>query len=372
MTLMLAGRSARGGRVEQGWIEIEDASVRAIGVGDPPRRPDERPEGIVAPGLCDLQVNGAGGHEVGGGSAGLDRIDAVQLACGVTSYLPTLVSPDDATAERVLHELEARASDPASPVAGVHVEGPFLSPQHAGIHPAKRLRVPAEGVPAWLGSPAVRMVTVAPELPGSLDLIRRLTARGVVVSLGHSGADAETTLAAIDAGASMATHVFNAMGALGHREPGLAGVALVDERIRVGVIADGFHVDPVVLELVRRTAQLRVVLVSDATAGAAAPQGHYELGGTAIETDGAGPARSLDGKLAGSTLTLDEAVRRWSEVTDASLAEAIAAGSEAARAVIGLPQLLTPGAPADLVVLDDAGAVSRVMRRGRWLAGCGD
>ena len=369
MTLLIAGRIARGGRLEEGWIEVDGALVRATGAGNPRREPDEHPGGILAPGLCDLQVNGASGREVCGGGDSLDRIEHVQLVHGVSSYLPTLISPDDATAERVLSELEERASDPASGVIGAHVEGPFLSPRHAGIHPVDRLRVPARGVPAWLDSPAVRMVTLAPELPGALQLISRLVARGVIVSLGHSDADAETGQAAIEAGATMATHVFNAMGPLGHRAPGLAGLALVDERVRAGVIADGVHVDAIVLELVRRAAGSRVVLVTDATPAAAAPPGRYELAGSTIESDRSGSVRAPDGTLAGSRLTLDEAVRRWSELTGATLAEAVAAASESPAAAMGMPPRLAPGSPADLVIFDDTGAVCRVMWRGRWLSG---
>jgi N-acetylglucosamine-6-phosphate deacetylase len=369
VSFLLAGRIARGGRLEAGWIEIEGDTVRAVGVGDSPGAPDARPDGILVPGLCELQVNGAGGCEVCGGIADLDRIDAVQLSHGVTSYLPTLISPDDGTAKRVLAELQRRAADPASPVIGAHLEGPFLSPEHAGIHSRERLRLPGDGIPEWLTGPPVRMVTLAPELPGALKLIRDLTERGIVVSLGHSGADAGTVRAAIEAGATMATHVFNAMGPLDHRAPGLAGVALVDERVRVGVIADGIHVDSLVLELVRRAAKARVVLVSDATPAAAAPPGRYEMAGVAIETDAAGAARTPDGTLAGSTLTLDDAVRLWTEMTGATFAEAIAAASESPAAAVGLPAPLAPGSPADLAVFDEGGAVVRVMRRGRWLAG---
>jgi N-acetylglucosamine-6-phosphate deacetylase len=367
VSLVLAGRVASGGRVSEGWIEVEGTVVRTAGTGDPPRRPDERPDGILAPGLCDLQVNGAGGSEVSGAPVDLERIDGVQLAHGVTSYLPTLISPDDAEAEHVLSELRERAADPASPVAGVHVEGPFLSREHPGFHPPERLRIPTDGVPTWFSQPPVRMVTLAPELPGALELIRNLTAHGIVVSLGHSGADAATVQAAIEAGATMTTHIFNAMGGLGHRAPGLPGVALVDGRLGVAVIADGVHVDALVLELIRRAASRRVVLVSDATPAAAAPPGRYAMAGVVIEANGEGPARSPDGTLAGSTLTLDRAVRLWAELTDATLVEAIAAASESPAAAIGLQSPLAPGAPADLAVFDERGYVRQVMRRGRWL-----
>jgi N-acetylglucosamine-6-phosphate deacetylase len=361
MTMLLAADLALHGRLAPGWVETDGARLAGAAHGPPPRAPDERLDGILAPALCDLQVNGAGGHEVTGGAAALDAIDAIPLAHGVTSYLPTLVSPDDATAERALAELQARAADPASPVAGVHIEGPFLSPEHAGVHPLERLRRPSDGIPAWIESPAVRLVTLAPELPGALELIARLHARGIVVGLGHSGADAETTLAAIDAGARLATHVFNAMTPLLHRAPGLAGVALLDERVHVTVIADGIHVDPLALELVRRAAGRRVALITDATPAADAPAGRYAMAGMLVEAAG-GAARTRDGELAGSTLTLDAAVRNWGAMTEATLAEALFAAGEAPRAAAGL------GEAADLVLLDRSGFVRRVLRRGAWVA----
>jgi N-acetylglucosamine-6-phosphate deacetylase len=366
MNLLIAGALARGGALEEGWLEVEGERIAAVGNGPPPRPPDERHDGIVAPGLFDLQVNGAGGHEVTDGAGALDAIDAIQLERGVTSYLPTIVSTDEATADRAIEELAGRAADPSSPVVGVHLEGPFLSREHAGMHPAGRLCSPADGVPAYYSSEAVRLVTLAPELPGALDLIVALRARGVAVSLGHSGASAEVVRRALDAGARLVTHLFNAMAPLHHRAPGLAGVALADPRSLVGVIADGLHVDPLVLELVRRLAGPRVVLVSDATPAAAANPGIYSLGGVEIDADG-GIVRTPEGRLAGSVLTLDVALRNWASMTEASLAEAIAAASEAPAAALGLPVGLRPGAGADIVLLDDAGRIQRVMRLGRWL-----
>jgi N-acetylglucosamine-6-phosphate deacetylase len=364
---LLAGMLAMAGVAAPGWVKVDGERFAGTGHGPPPCVPDERLDGILAPGLCDLQVNGAAGHEVTDGAAALDTIDAVQLAHGVTSYLPTLVSPHDAAAERVLEELGRRALDPASPVAGVHVEGPFLSPSHAGMHPVERLRVPSEGVPAWLDHPAVRMVTLAPELPGALQLIEQLRARGVAVALGHSGASAEDARTAIDAGAGFVTHVFNAMAPLHHREPGLAGVALVDERVHVGVIADGLHLHPLVLELVRRAAGDRAVLVSDASPAAGAEPGRYEMAGVAIERGSDGAVRTDDGRLAGSALTLDEAVRNWTAITGATVAQALLAATEAPALAAGVAGGLRRGAPAHLVLLGAGAAVRRVMFRGRWM-----
>jgi N-acetylglucosamine-6-phosphate deacetylase len=312
-------------------------------------------------------VNGAGGHEVTDGPAAVDAIDAIQLEHGVTSYLPTIVATDDATVKRSLAELGKRAADPSSPVVGVHLEGPFLSPRHAGMHPAAFLRSPADGVPPYFSAEAVRLVTLAPELPGAQDLITALRGRGVAVSLGHSGASAEVASSALDAGARLVTHVFNAMGPLHHRAPGLAGISLVDRRPRVCVIADALHVDPIVLELIRRAAGPRTVLISDATPAAAAPPGRYSFANVEIESVESGLVRTAEGRLAGSALTLDAAVRNWASMTEASLGEAIAAASEAPAAALGLAAGLRPESPADIVLLGGAGEIQRVMRHGRWL-----
>lgn len=367
MTGVIAADLALGGLVAAGWVELDGDRVAGAGHGDPPRAAGERLDGVLAPGFCDLQVNGGCGHEVGADAEALDAIDAEQLAHGVTRYLPTLVSPDDATAESALELLSGRVADARSPVAGVHVEGPFLSPEHAGMHPRERLRVPADGIPAWLDHPAIRLVTIAPELPGALELITRLRARGVAVALGHSGAGAETVGAAIDAGASVVTHVFNGMGALHHRAPGLAGAALVDDRVQVTVIADGVHVDPLVLELVRRAAGPRAVLVTDATPLAGAAGDRAVMAGVRIERGPDGAAHTADGRLAGSALTLDTAVRNWATMTAATLGQAIHAAAEAPAAAAGLPGGLTPGARADLVLLARDGRVRRTMHAGRWL-----
>jgi N-acetylglucosamine-6-phosphate deacetylase len=368
VTELIAGRVAHGGTVAEGWMEVRGATIAARGTGPPPRTPDVEHDGFIAPGLVDLQVNGGAGVEVTGGHGALDRLEATLLARGVTSYLPTLVSAPDDVLERAMSELAERAADPTSPVVGVHLEGPYLSPDHAGVHRRELLRAPTDGpLPVAYSSRALRMVTIAPELDGGLDLVRALGARGVTVSLGHSSADASTAAAAFAAGASMVTHVFDAMAPLHHRAPGLAGAALVDRDARVGVIADGHHVDPRVLELVRRAAGARVVLVSDASPAAAAPPGRYAIGGVVLERGSDGVARTPDGVLAGSAILLDEAVRGWATFTEATPAQAWATASETPSAAIGLAPPLAVGSPADLVLADEAGAVLRVMRHGAWL-----
>lgn len=367
MSSIVAGRLALHGELADGWIELEGERVAACATGQPPRPPDLRHDGIIAPGFCDLQVNGAAGHEVTGGPDALDAIDRLLLSRGVTSYLPTLVSLDAPVAERAMKELAERTADPSSPVAGVHLEGPFLDPAHAGMHRRDRLRSPDDGIPVYFGSPAVRLVTLAPELPGALKLIAELCARGVAVALGHSGASAAEAERAVEAGARLVTHVFNAMGPLHHRAPGLAGLALTEDRLAVGVIADGVHLDPLVLELIRRAAGGRTFLTTDSTPAAGAPPGRYSMAEVAIEATEDGSAHTADGRLAGSVITLDQAARGWAAMTGATLAEAIAAASEIPAAAVGLPGGPAPGSPADLVLLDETGQIERVMHCGRWL-----
>jgi N-acetylglucosamine-6-phosphate deacetylase len=368
VNLLLAGRIARGGTATEGWIEVRRGRIEAVRAGTPPRVPDEPHAGLIAPGLVDVQVNGGAGVQVTDGHRALDRLEEALLAHGVTSYLPTLISAPDEAMALAAEELAERVADPASPAAGVHLEGPFLSPEHAGVHRAELLVAPAgRPLPLAYASPALALVTLAPELDGALQLVRALRQRGVAVSLGHSGADAVTARAAFGAGASMVTHVFDAMAPLHHRAPGLAGAALVHPSAHVGVIADGHHVDPLVLELVRRAAGPRVVLVSDASPAAVAPPGRYLMGEATIERAADGTARTPGGMLGGSAILLDEAVRRWAALTGATLTEAIAAAAEAPGRVIALPPPLAPGAPADLVLFDDGGTVVRVMRHGAWV-----
>jgi N-acetylglucosamine-6-phosphate deacetylase len=351
-----------GGEIAPGYVEIDGDRVVAVVRGE---RHGERVEGVLAASLCDLQVNGAAGVEVTGGHEALDAIDGALLDRGVTRYLATIVTTDDETASGAVAVLEERAADPASPVEGIHLEGPFLSSQFPGVHRVEHLRVPAAGVPGYYRSPAIRMVTLAPELPGALELTRELSGRGVLVAIGHSDASLEVAEQAVAAGARAVTHVFNAMRPLHHRRPTLPAWALQDERVAVSVIPDGFHVDRIVLRLVRRAAAARVVLVSDAAPGAAAPDGGYELAGVDVESR-AGRTTTADGALAGSAITLDAGVRRWMTLAGASLAEALVAAGERPGRLLGLAGIEV-GAPADLVVVDRGGCVLRAMRRGRWV-----
>jgi N-acetylglucosamine-6-phosphate deacetylase len=314
------------GSLRPGVVVLEGGQVAAVRDDVGPHPPDR----TLSPGFVDLQVNGLGRWDVGAGQ--LAPLGAALAAAGTTSWCPTLTSrPLPAYAAWF-----AANPDAAPGELGVHLEGPFLSPRRAGAHPVEALRAPDASFLA--GLPArVRLVTLAPELPGALDAIGGLRARGVTVALGHSDATYDLAVAAVEAGASLVTHVFNAMAPLHHRSPGLAGAALADDRLVPCVIGDGVHVHPAVLSLVLRAGP--AVLVSDAVATA----GLHVV-------DGA--ARRPDGTLAGSVITLADAVRT-AVGAGVPLGVALTAATRTPAEAIGRPDLggLRPGAPGDVVAL---------------------
>lgn len=315
-------------------------------------RPAEDPGdgSLLAPGFVDLQVNGVDDIDASR-AAGDDwlRLAGCLAATGVTGWLPTMVSrPLDAYAG-ALGRIEAarRAPTGGALVLGAHLEGPFLGAS-AGAHDA--CAIVAVDLDWLAGLPdVVRLVTLAPEQPRAAEAIRALADRGVVVSLGHTGADAGTAEAAVDAGARMATHLFNAMGPLHQREPGLAGVTLVDDRVVAGVIADLVHVHPLLVGLAfRAKGARRVALVTDAVAWRA---GHLADAPVAL-VDGA--PRLADGTLAGSALTMDAAIRNVVDAAGVPLGDALIAASTTPATLLGDTDRgrIEVGRRADLVVLD--------------------
>ena len=316
---------------------------------------------LVVPGFMELQCNGAGGTDLTASPERLWEVAALLPRWGVTSWLPTIVTSPPSVRDRALAVL--RAGGPDSPVAaplGVHLEGPFLSPERKGAHAPQHLRPPElDAIEGWSRDEGVALVTLAPELPGALDVVRALVDRGVVVSLGHSTATAEEATAAVDAGARWATHLFNAMPPLHHRDPGLAGVALADERLGVGLIVDGLHVHPLMVRLAARALGERLTLVTDAVAALGMPAGPVRLGDVEALSDGEG-VRLPDGTLAGSALAMDQAVTNLVEFAGVDRAAAVAAATSAPARVLGLESArgtLAPGAIGDVVLLDDPGSV---------------
>lgn len=308
----------------------------------------------AAPGFIELQLNGIGGLDFTGDPDSIARVGTAPARYGVTAYLPTIVTSLPGTVERALDAVRV-AGDESVPVPlGLHVEGPYLSARRAGAHDPALLRDPDPAeIAGWLDSGALRIVTLAPERDGALHAIERLVAGGVVVSIGHTDTDASTTARAIAAGATYATHLFSAMSPLHHRAPGAPGALLADDRVTLGLILDGHHLDPTVVSLVARLAPGRISLVSDAIAALGLGDGEHRLGGRIVEVrDGA--ARLPDGTLAGSVVGLDACVRAFAAITGSGRA-AIAAVTEAPARLLGDRDRgrLEVGARADLVLLDE-------------------
>lgn len=327
---------------------------------------------LISPGFVDVHVHGWGGHDAMGTTDDLDGMARALLRRGVTSFLPTAVTaplPDlRAFADRVRAWAPNAPADGAEPL-GFNLEGPFLARARKGAHNAAHLATPAD-VP-WSGiEPLIdglRVITIAPELDGALDMIRRLTNRGVRVSLGHSAATLAQAMAGYDAGATSTTHLFNAMSGMAHRAPGLAVAALVRDDAWVELIADRQHVDPSLWSIVHRVKPGdRLLLVSDAIALAGTGDGRTTIGGLEVEVRGE-RCTLPDGTLAGSVIALDSAVRNVA-LEGAGLAAAVAAAARNPLAMLGIHDRgrIAVGQRADLVELDAELAVRRVMRAGAW------
>jgi N-acetylglucosamine-6-phosphate deacetylase len=327
-------------------------------------------DGWIAAGLIDLQVNGAGGVDLTSATdpnAALRQVACTLAAHGVTAFCPTIVSsPREVILDRLV-AYRPRAIPGGAEVLGTHVEGPFIDRAHRGVHDPTLLRdASVEEIEGWLAICPPSIVTLAPERPGGIPAIRQLANAGVVVSLGHSGADTLQAQAGLDAGARMATHLFNAMPPLHHRQPGLVGALLASEAI-LGVIADGVHLDPLVVDLVIRCAGAeRVSLVSDALAAAGAPAGPSLLGDQVVVSDGR-QVRRADGTLAGSAVLLDQClknVRAW--LPRLPLATLMDMVTRTPARLLGQPRKgrVAVGCDADLVVLDGDWNVQRTFIRG--------
>ena len=349
------------GSLVEGDVRIEDGTVAGVGVapaGD---------GGIAAPGFVDLHINGVAGVDFLTADADGYRDAAEALArTGVVAFQPTFVSAPLESYPPALEkagEAQAQLAAAALPkVVGVHLEGPFLSPEWPGAHdPAYLLAPDPEAADRLLAAGPVTMVTLAPELPGGLELLDRFVAAGVVVSLGHSDADGPIAHAAFDHGARALTHIYNAQRRWRPRDPGLAGAALVRPDAFVEVIADGVHLAPEAAYATFLATGERCCLITDAVEAAMVGPGSYAVGGRAVEVaDGA--VRLADGTLAGSVLTMDQAVRNL-VASGAPPAQALAAAASAPARLLGRPDLgtIAPGAPAHIVVLDEELRVERTL-----------
>ncbi|HEU5268265.1 MAG TPA: N-acetylglucosamine-6-phosphate deacetylase [Jatrophihabitans sp.] len=354
-----------------GWVAVRDGRIEAVGTGAPPDGDaTDLGGGWLLPGFIDLHMHGGGGHDVTASAAKLAAAVDFHRSHGTTRTLVSLVSaPLDALAEQLGWIAELHQARPDQ-VLGAHLEGPFLSPARRGAHHPEYLRYPDVTVFDALADAArgtLRVLTLAPELPGALDVIAAARARGVIVAVGHTDADYDATRAAIDAGARLATHLFNGMRPLHHREPGVVGAALAAD-LPCELINDGVHVHPSIVALVARSPG-RLVLVTDAIDAAGLGDAEVVLGGQQVRVQN-GQARLVsDGTLAGSTLTMADAVR--AAVLDSGIPIEVAAAGAATNParVLGIGAecgAITAGAAADLVLLDDDLRLQRVMAGGRW------
>jgi N-acetylglucosamine-6-phosphate deacetylase len=360
------------GVVDDAWVRFAGGVVESTGTGAPPPADEtEHLDGAwLTPGFVELHVHGGGGHSAEDGAEAIRGALALHRAHGTTRSLVSLTSgPLDRLAGGLAAVAEVAAHEPG--LLGAHLEGPFLAPSRHGAHDPEHLRNPdAAAVDRLLdaGRGVLRQVTLAPELPGGLDAVRAFAAAGVTVAVGHTEADLELTARAFDAGASLLTHAFNAMPGLHHRAPGPVGGALADPRITLELVLDGRHVHPAAARVLFAAAPGRIALVTDAMAAAGAGDGSYRLGGLDVEVSGGVAVVAGTGTLAGSTLTLDSALRTAVAVLGVDPAVAVGALTATPARALGLDDRfgrLAPGYAADAVVLDRDWRVRGVWADGR-------
>lgn len=358
---MVAGMLVLPEGLVEGWVEVGAGHITRVEAGAPPA--DARQVAVVSPGFVDVHVHGGGGADLQAAAPeSVARVVALHRRYGTTTLLASLVTGDLDALERSVSALAEQVGDGV--FAGIHLEGPFLAGARCGAHDPSLVRPPAtEDVVRLLraGRGTVRIVTLAPELEGGLRAVRTLVDAGVVAAVGHTDATYALTRRAVDAGVRVATHLFNAMPPLHHRDPGPALALLEDERVTVEMIADGVHVHPALLAHVfAATAgpgghRSRVALVTDAMAAAGVGDGRYRLGGADVDVHGGVARLRGSGVIAGSTLTMDAAVRSAVRAGVDRLAALRSATLRPARA-LGLDDragVLAVGRRADLVLLDD-------------------
>jgi N-acetylglucosamine-6-phosphate deacetylase len=363
--------------VHDGWLTIEDGRITHIGRGQAPRDGLGLGGRTVVPGFVDIHSHGgAGGSFPDGDPETAAAVAAFHLGRGSTTLMASLVTAAPDTLARTAATLADLCEEGL--LAGIHFEGPYIARSRCGAHEPTLLREPDVAEFRALvkaGRGHVRMLTIALELPNALDVIREAAAEGVVAALGHSDATYEQTIEGIDAGATVATHLYNALPPLGHRAPGPIAALLQDERVTVELINDGVHVHPAMLRLAMHAAGAdRTALVTDAMAATGMGDGRYPLGPMTVDVvDGVARIASDapgGGPIAGSTLTMDVAFRRTVREVGRSLVDTALMASLTPARVLGLDGeigSITVGKYADLVVLDDDLGVGGVMKRGAWI-----
>lgn len=361
-----------------GWLEIAGGRVHALGSGEPPRPLGEGDvalgERTLVPGFVDMHTHGAGGGAFPEATAEASRA-AVDMhrSHGTTALIASLVSAHPGELLREVSVLAEQVEDGL--IGGIHLEGPWLAPSKKGAHDPSALRTPEAGEISRVfaaGRGTIKMVTIAPELDGALAAISQMVDLGAIAAIGHTDASLEQTRAAIGAGASVATHLFNAMRPLHHREPGPIAALVEDERVTVEMIGDGVHLHPVLYrEVCGRVGDDRVALVTDAMAAAGMSDGAYQLGTLAVDVSAGVAHIAGTDTIAGSTATMDQlfrfALAHGGGSPDEALLRAVRHTSLTPARVMGFPTVgLGAGMAADAVVLDDQSFVVGVLASGVW------
>jgi len=369
--------------IQNALLAVEDGKISDVGSRSAAQVPPQAKvvdfgDSVLSPGFFDIHMHGGAGVDAMRASASeFSQLGKFLVQNGVTGYFPTTVAaPLDATykaLERLADAIEAAESGAtadgnsveARPL-GIHLEGPFLSHKRRGVHPPEYLVEPTLKIFDELWQAArghVRMMTIAPEIPGAMEVIAEAARRGVCVSIGHSDADMPVARKAVASGARHATHTFNAMRPLDHRQPGIIGEVLSDDGITADVIADGIHVSPEVVKVfLQAKGRERAVLITDAISATGMPDGKYQLG--PIEVDVKDGKCTANGSLAGSVLTMDRAVRNVTQFSNWSLRDAVRAATlnpASAVRMNGLYGMLKPGARADFAVLSPEGNVLKAI-----------
>jgi N-acetylglucosamine-6-phosphate deacetylase len=362
------------------WLLIEDGTIQSFGTrGDGLPQHQEHHDlagALLTPAMLDIHVHGAANHDVMEATAeGVSHVTRFLASHGVGAFLPTTVT---AKVDDILSALEGLAGlienagsvDGATPL-GIHLEGPFLSHAKRGVHPPALLQPPSIELfdRFWQAAHGhIRLMTVAPELPNALDLIRHASALGVRISLGHSDATAAETREGIAAGGVSATHTYNAMRGLDHREPGMLGAVLDDDSLYAEIIADGIHVDPITVRIYWRSkGAARAILITDGMSATGMPDGRYRLG--TFEVDVADGRATHGDVLAGSVLTMDRAVRNFTAFTGAPLATVtrLAAANPAALGGFAATHgAIAPGRRADVIAFSPEGQLVATCIAGRF------
>ena len=381
-TLLTGGRLLDADGSRHGWILLDGDRIAATGLGAAPSGSDAPPPAAttidlagraITPGFIDLHGHGGGGAAYDNGPDEIRQALATHRAHGTTRSVISLVAnPLDDVVASLGVVAALTESDPT--VVGAHLEGPFLAIGRRGAHSPEFLREPDEATVATLleaGDGCIRQVTIAPELPGALDAVRQFVAAGVVVAIGHTEADEYLARAAFEAGATLVTHIFNAMPGIHHRDPGPIVAGFDDDTVTLELVLDGVHVHPSVAQMIFRAAPHRVALVTDAMAAAGGQDGYYQLGSLNVTVQNGLAVLNGTQTIAGSTLTQDVALRTAVTVAGIDEARAVEALTRTPACVLGRDDewgSLAAGFAADIVVLDDAWRTERVWANGAEVA----